>query len=198
MGAEQHDHVERAAAVGDAPGAGGTAVVDPCCPPPVLELSRSGSMSVFRVEELDCPTEENDLRSVLTPLAGVRSLEFDLVARQVRVRHDLPTPEPIEAAIRALGMRPRLVEALAGGSPEGRALSRRTLVVSAFAGLLAIGSEVVVIAGAPERSVLVAAMAIAAIGLGGRDTLRKGFQALRSRRLTMNLLMSVAVVGAPT
>ncbi len=43
------------------------------------------SVSVFRVEELDCATEENELREVLTPLTGVRSLEFDLVARHVRV-----------------------------------------------------------------------------------------------------------------
>ena len=39
-------------------------------------------------------------------------------------------------------------------------------------------------------------MAGAAIALGGRDTLRKGFRALLARRLTMALLMSVAVVGA--
>lgn len=39
-------------------------------------------------------------------------------------------------------------------------------------------------------------MAAASVLIGGRDTLRKGFQALRTRRLTMNLLMSVAFVGA--
>ena len=64
---------------------------------------------MYRVEELECPTEENDLRRVLTPLPGVRSLEFNLVARQVHVGHDLSDPAPIEAAIRDLGMRPRVV-----------------------------------------------------------------------------------------
>ena len=152
-------------------------------------------MTVYRVEELDCATEENDLRGVLTPLDGVRSLEFNLVARQVRVGHDMADPAPIEAAIRALGMRPRLVEATPG-TADDRGLSKRTLAMTAIAGVLAVGSEAVVIAGAQERSVLVAVMAAAAIALGGRETLRKGFQALRSRRLTMNLLMSVAVVGA--
>ena len=152
-------------------------------------------MTVYRVEELDCATEENDLRGVLTPLDGVRSLEFNLVARQVRVGHDMADPAPIEAAIRALGMRPLLVEATPGAADD-RGLSKRTLVMTAIAGVLAVGSEAVVIAGAQERSVLVAVMAAAAIALGGRETLRKGFQALRSRRLTMNLLMSVAVVGA--
>ena len=152
-------------------------------------------MTVYRVEELDCATEENDLRGVLTPLDGVRSLEFNLVARQVRVGHDMADPAPIEAAIHALGMRPLLVEATPGAADD-RGLSKRTLAMTAIAGVLAVGSEAVVIAGAQERSVLVAVMAAAAIALGGRETLRKGFQALRSRRLTMNLLMSVAVVGA--
>jgi len=157
----------------------------------------SSSVSVFRVEELDCATEENDLREVLTPLAGVRWLEFDLIARRVRVTHDLASSAPIEAAIRLLGMRPRLIDASPSGSQfERLGLAQRTLVVTGVAGVLAVGSEAAVIAGAKQHSVLVALMTTAAIGLGGRDTLRKGFQALRARRLTMNLLMSVAALGA--
>ena len=66
-------------------------------------------VSVFRDEELDCATEENELREVLTPLTGVRGLEFDLVARHVRVRHELETPDTIAAAIRSVGMRPKLL-----------------------------------------------------------------------------------------
>jgi hypothetical protein len=42
--------------------------------------SRTATASVFRVEELDCATEENDLRAALGGLAEVSGLEFDLVA----------------------------------------------------------------------------------------------------------------------
>ena len=69
-------------------------------------------------------------------------------------------------------------------------------MIAAVAGVLAIGSELLVVGGLKEHSIPVAAMALAAITLGGRETLRKGFQALRARRLTMNLLMSVAAIGA--
>lgn len=155
----------------------------------------AAGLITYRVEELDCATEENDLRGVLKPLAGVRSLEFDLVARRVRVRHDLVDPAPIEAAIRELGMRPSLVVEVEGAE-SARSLSNRAIAVTVAAGVLAIGSEVVVIAGADEQSVLVGAMALAAIALGGRDTLRKAVQAVRSLRMTMSLLMSVAVIGA--
>ena len=162
---------------------------------PLSGPSSGVGVVTYRVEELDCATEENDLRAVLTPLTGVRSLEFDLVGRRVRVRHDLESPAPIEAAIRELGMRPSVVAGAEGASLD-RSLSRRSVIVTVVAGLFAVGSEVAVILGADEQSVLVAVLAVIAIALGGRDTLRKGFQALRSRRMTMSLLMSVAVIGA--
>ena len=57
---------------------------------------------------------------------------------------------------------------------------------------------VAVIAGADEQSLPIAVVAVAAIALGGRDTLRKAVQAVRSRRMTMSLLMTVAVIGAIT
>ncbi len=152
-------------------------------------------VSVFRVEELDCPTEENELRNVLAPLAGVHGLEFDLVARHVRVRHELESTDPIAAAIRAAGMRPKQLIAT-DAAMNSRSLTTQTIVTTVAAGVLAIGSELIVIAGVKERSVPVAVMALAAIALGGRDTLRKGFQALITRRLTMALLMTIAVVGA--
>ncbi len=176
-------------------GGGDDCCVAPTMTTPMAGLSTGVGVVTFRVEELDCATEENDLRAVLAPLPGVRSLEFDLVGRRVRVRHDLDSPATIEAAIRELGMRPSAVVD-SEDTPLARGLSRRTMVVAAVAGVLAIGSEVVVIAGVDEQSVLVAVMAAAAIALGGRDTLRKGLQALRSRRMTMSLLMSVAVIGA--
>ena len=162
----------------------------------VSVVSVAAGVSTFRVEELDCATEENELRGVLGVLNGVRGLEFDLVARQVAVRHVLAGTELIEAAIRSVGMRPRLLVATGGTDVQGRSLPRRTIVLAVIAGLFAIGSEIAVVAGLKERSVPVAMLALVGIGLGGRGTLRKGFQALRSRRLTMNVLMSVAAIGA--
>ena len=159
------------------------------------EMSAPVSTSMFRVEELDCATEENELRAVLGPLEGVRSLEFDLVARRVTVHHTLPAPAAIEAAIKGAGMRPLLLIATPTATTD-RSLPRRTLMMVAFAGVFAVGSEVAVIAGADEQSPLVGLLAATGIVLGGRDTLRKGIQAIRSRRLSIALLMSVAVVGA--
>ena len=107
-------------------------------------------VSVFRVEELDSATEENELREVLTPMPGVLGLEFDLVARQVRVRHELDTPDSIAAAIRSVGMRPKLLIATPTAT-NSRSLSNRTIGTTVVAGLLAISSEALVIAGAKNN-----------------------------------------------
>jgi Zn2+/Cd2+-exporting ATPase len=156
--------------------------------------------SVFRVEELDCATEENELRDALGGLAEVSGLSFDLVARRVTVKHRFDSSSPIETAIRGAGMRPRLVIPVAGAPAQGGAaapkLPRSVLITAVVAGVLAIGSEGLVIGGLEESSLPVIAMALAAIAIGGRETLRKGAKALTSRRLTMNLLMSVAAIGA--
>ena len=173
---------------------------DDCCAAPAVATSLSGPASgagvvTFRVEELDCATEEQQLRAVLAPLDGVRTLEFDLVGRRVRVRHDLPSAEPIEAAIRELGMRPATIVETED-APLQRGLPRRAIATMVAAGVLAIGAEVAVIAGVDEQSLPIALVSVAAIALGGRDTLRKAVQAVRSRRMTMSLLMTVAVIGA--
>ena len=138
-------------------------------------------VSRFRVNELDCATEESELRDVLGVLAGVRSLEFDLVARRVAVTHTLASVAPIEAAIRSAGMRPHLLVVTPTATQASRtSLSRSRIIVTVVAGLFAIGSEVAVIAGLGEQSIPVGLLAVIGIGLGGRETLRKGFMALRA------------------
>ena len=175
---------------------------DHCCTPATpafpstpLATRLAGAALTFRVEELDCATEENDLRAALGPLAGVRSLDFDLVARRVTVHHDGTPPAAIESAIRAAGMRPTPVQDTTG-SDNDRRLPRRAVLIAGLAGVLAVGSEIVAFTTGNERSIPVAVLALGAVALGGRETLRKGLAALRARRLTMNLLMSVAVIGA--
>ena len=166
-------------------------------PRPVLGTAviGGGAVSMFRVDELDCPTEERELREVLSGLPGVRGLSFDLVARRVAVTHEPGPAEPFAQAIRDAGMRPTLIEADEQASAAPR-LPRRGLVLTGVAGVLAVGSEVVALATGDDRSLLVAAMAVGAVALGGRETLRKAWQAVRARRLTMNLLMAVATIGA--
>lgn len=59
---------------------------------------------VYRIEKMDCPTEEALIRKRLAKLPGVKGLEFNLVQRKLTVRHSLADLAPIESALTAIGM----------------------------------------------------------------------------------------------
>ena len=67
-------------------------------------LATGSAQAVYRIENMDCPTEEALIRSKLAGLAGVAGLEFNLMQRTLAVRHELPSLSPVEQALKAIGM----------------------------------------------------------------------------------------------
>ena len=65
-----------------------------------VDLKRSR----YRIDNMDCPTEEALIRNKLATLPGVVKLEFNLVQRSLTVNHRLPSPASIEQALSAIGM----------------------------------------------------------------------------------------------
>ena len=61
-------------------------------------------LSSFRIEQMDCPTEQSLIQDKLSKLAGIDKLDFNLINRILGVWHSLPSTAPIEAAISSLGM----------------------------------------------------------------------------------------------
>ena len=68
---------------------------------PVSEGSR---LSRFRIEAMDCPTEQTLIQNKLARMAGIEHLEFNLINRVLGVRHVLADTVAIEQAIATLGM----------------------------------------------------------------------------------------------
>jgi Cd2+/Zn2+-exporting ATPase len=160
----------------------------------------AGHVSVFRIDQMDCPTEERLLRKALEPMAGVHSLAFNLLERTLRVQHSLDDSGPIASAIAGLNMSPVLLGS--DGRPAqdtadvAPASAYAGWVQTALAGLLALGAEAIAYASGHEASWLTALLALGAIALGGLDTLKKGWLALRHLTLNINLLMTLAALGA--
>ena len=73
-----------------------------------------GEVALFLVEDMDCPMEEALIRNKLSGMAGIRRLDFNLMQRELVVAHDLPTAEPIEAALRSINMAPEAISAQRG------------------------------------------------------------------------------------
>ena len=166
------------------------------------------SKVTYRIDAMDCPTEEQLIRGKLGRMRGVDKLDFDLVSRELTITHSLDDPETLHDALKSIGMAPSTRDA-SDGDPSGagpddaaRHWNRRPVVPLrqriqlGVAGALALGSEIVALATGSEESLIVAIMAIAAIVLGGREMLVKGWHAVRSFTLGINFLMTIAVVGA--
>jgi len=153
--------------------------------------------SIFRIDAMDCPTEEALLRKRLSGMPGVIDLGFDLMRQQLTVQHSLPSIDPIVEAVASLGMTAE--PAVSGVPDEAHALapaeSRESWWPLLMAGAAALASEAAEWLGL-ATPYLPAALALAAVALGGIGTYRKGWIALRNLTLNINALMTIAVTGA--
>ena len=173
-----------------------------CCStaagPSVIKLGAAptaGSrLSNFRIEAMDCPTEQTLIQNKLGKLAGVQQLEFNLINRVLCVTHDLPSTEPIIAAIKSLGMQADPIESGAEAAPAAPP-AKKHLWPLAVAGVGALAAEVLHFTDAAPTWVI-ALVALVSILSGGLTTYKKGWIALKNLNLNINALMSIAVTGA--
>nr|WP_244222621.1 heavy metal translocating P-type ATPase [Cupriavidus lacunae] len=150
---------------------------------------------MWRIDAMDCPTEETLIRNKLGGMAGVAALEFNLIQRVLTVHHTLPSPEPVARAIQSLGMQPVPLSAEAAQQVVPETTARKPWWPLALAGVVAAAAEATEWLGF-GLPWLPAALALAAVALGGLTTYRKGWIALRNGNLNINALMSIAVTGA--
>lgn len=175
---------------------------DSCCSstvsaPALVQLSEAPSadarLSNFRIEAMDCPTEQTLIQNKLGKLTGVQQLEFNLINRVLGVTHILPSTTPIIDAIKSLGMHAEpLEQGVEAPPPVPEKKPWWPLAVSGVGALLA---EVIHFTAAAPNWV-VAVIALISILSGGLSTYKKGWIALKNLNLNINALMSIAVTGA--
>ena len=174
-----------------------------CCAskaaPSVVNLGKAPTdgarLSSFRIEAMDCPTEQTLIQNKLGKLEGVQQLEFNLINRVLGVTHDLPDDGPIIRAIQSLGMQ---AEPLAPGQAQQTndlPAPAKPWWPLALSGVTALGAEVIHFTNAAPTWV-VALVALVSILSGGLGTYKKGWIALKNLNLNINALMSIAVTGA--
>jgi Cd2+/Zn2+-exporting ATPase len=150
----------------------------------------------YRIDKMDCPTEERLIRNRLETMPGIVRLDFNLLARELTVYHRLGDPQPIAAALNGLDMAPTLLETGTPAAALPPALSARTKILLAVSGVAAVGAEVVAWTTGQETSERVLILAALSILSAGLPTLKKGWIALKNRTLNIYFLMSLAVIGA--
>lgn len=168
-----------------------------CVQPMATQQTPKMAGPVFLISNMDCATEEGEIRHALDGMTGIRNLQFHLGERQLVIDADEDTLQEALAAIRKAGFKPEAVTdqqqkiVVATGL-----LSEQSKLVTAL--VLAIAAEALAFL-FPESwpfKLVGMGLAAAAIGLAGFSVYGKGLAALRNGRLNINALMSVAVTGA--
>ncbi len=164
-------------------------------PTPSSQSIQDSTRVTLRIPAMDCPTEENLIRQALADIDGIRTLRFELAARNLSVDGSQSAQESALLAIRKLGFEAEPVAAESKAeTPSGFGEIGKAVVAL----LLAIAAEALDYF-APDTLPLKGlgmALAAAAIAFSGFSTYRKGLAALRRGQLNMNALMGVAVTGA--
>ena len=172
-----------------------------------------GAEAVFSVNGMDCPDEERLIRSKLDGMPGVYALDFNLMQRVLKVRHEPSALPAISAALASLNMDARLLDAQPENTdaiPAPKIPWKKLAVAGIFAALSECaelihewGAKPFGIdmaswswGGYPVLEFLPLLFAVIAIALGGLTTYKKGWLAVSNRNLNINALMSVAVTGA--
>ena len=182
--------------------------IDACCGP-ATQAAQVVSASVapteapvdaakvrYRIEQMDCPTEERLIRNKLEPMPGIVRLDFNLIGRELTVYHRLSDPQPVEEALTAVGMAPRLLEAGQRPTALPPALPMRARLWLGVSGVAAVAAEASAWITGNEHHPLGALLAVVAILTSGLPTLKKGWIALRHFTLNIYFLMTLAVGGA--
>jgi Cd2+/Zn2+-exporting ATPase len=168
----------------------------------------------FRIYGMDCADEVAILRRAIGPVVGnPERLAFDLLRAKMTVAAGSPEIDAttITKTVAATGMRAEVWQDTPPGAVQTRLWQRRRrTVLTTLSGLLsitafvihasndgwiaALGSEGAGLAeAAPPLSI---ALYIAGIVTGGWFIVPRAWAALRRLRPDMNLLMTVAVIGA--
>lgn len=165
---------------------------------PVTKASEipSKNKAIYRIENMDCPTEEALIRKKLASVSGIESLDFNLMQRMLTVGHNLNSLDAIESALGSIGMQAVLQSgetSTKGGSIEP--MPKTNWWPLAIAGITATLAEIMELLQLGNQWIVIA-LVIASIASGGLTTYKKGWIALKNGNLNINALMSIAVTGA--
>lgn len=146
------------------------------------------------VAELDCPSEEKLIRGQLESVPEVEKLLFNFITQEVTIQHHLKTPALLIDRIAALGMKATLKTKKDKEYLEGN--PHPSWIILSISGILALIAELIAYSLSNEQSPWVALLALLAMALSGKTTLKKGWLALRTKTLNISSLMLIAITGA--
>ncbi len=150
----------------------------------------------YRIDNMDCPTEEQLIRQALNTMPEIKHLAFNLLARELTVYHRLSETTPITEKLRTIGMHAICLDQQQTPPSLPPAINRQLKWQLALGGTTALLAESLAWYSGNENSLWVMSLALLSLCSAGLTTLRKGWIALKHRTINIYFLMSLAVIGA--
>lgn len=150
----------------------------------------------YRIDNMDCPTEEQLIRQALNTMPEIKHLAFNLLARELTVYHRLSETTPITEKLRTIGMHAICLDQQQTPPSLPPAINRQLKWQLALGGTTALLAESLAWYSGDENSLWVMSLALLSLCSAGLTTLRKGWIALKHRTINIYFLMSLAVIGA--
>jgi Cd2+/Zn2+-exporting ATPase len=157
---------------------------------------KAASQTTLKVAGMDCPDEIAAIERALKPMAGIAEIKVNLMAGTASIAHDKRiTPQQLIEAIGTAGLKASLQGDGEAEDEHGDG-SRKAQLVSVIVSGVFTGISLMI----QWQNLLPpygkAAAAVIAIVAGSWLIFPKAIRALRHFSLDMNVLMSVAVIGA--
>lgn len=153
---------------------------------------------VYRIANMDCPTEEALIRQKLASIKDIAQLSFNLLERKLTVKHHLVDDKSIQSALQDIGMQAELINVTEQAKQNINAptISNKSWWLAGLGIASAVAAEVIAWISGDESSWIVIALSLFAILVSGLGTYKKGWIALTNLNLNINALMAIAVTGA--
>lgn len=160
----------------------------------ITEEAGASVTSRFRITGIDCSDCAAGLASRLRKLHGVESVELNPTTGQLVIKHHQPAQEIIRAVEAAgYGATPLAAPGTAGMREFVRTGKRLSTTV--LSGVLLLIAFILDVNHAADQR-LITALFIAGMVFGAYLTVRRGISALFARTVDMNMLMTIAIIGA--
>ena len=182
-------------------GCGSGCAASPAVGGPMASKATAVEPHRFRIANMDCASEESEIRRALDGVAGIRGLQFNLGDRELAIAAEDHTLRLALDAIRKAGFKPEPLgvedksDGATAAAPTGFWASWGKLIAALGLAVAAEGLAFAFPDSWPGKA-LGMALAAVAIVLAGFSVYGKGLAALRQGRLNINALMTVAVTGA--
>lgn len=161
-----------------------------------MNFNKDKTRTILKIQGMDCPDEVRMVEGALKPMPGVCGVQVNLVSENATITHDssIKASDLIRAIAKA-GLVAKAENTQESGKEKTFQDQRSRLISVAVSGIL-LGVGLILQWTSVKPIALSTGLCLLSIIAGGWFILPKAIGALRRWSLDMNVLMTIAVIGA--